>query len=215
MPTEVDRIMLARKKNCPLMAKWSPIKGKHKAVSNRSIFKADVETPIKAYDDAVQSYADAVEDKKQLVDALNTMVTNLGKITVGTELGWGEAVLRKGVTYGRQGVLAAAINHGQLAGKIEPISHHADGTQRCAAIVDFECYVPAPFAGHYEEVLPCGTRVKTGDIVGRLHDFARIDEPGWPVRAQVDGIVVGQAWAARVRQGQFILCVGREQPWPM
>ncbi|MBS0201320.1 MAG: succinylglutamate desuccinylase/aspartoacylase family protein [Planctomycetes bacterium] len=145
---------------------------------------------------------------------LTSEAERLGKITVGTELGWGEAVLRKGVTYGRQGVLAAAIHHGQLAGKIEPIAHHADNTQKCAAIVDFECYVPAPFAGHYEEVLPCGARVKQGDIVGRLHDFARIDETPWPVRAGVDGIVVGQAWAARVRQGQFILCVGREQPWP-
>lgn len=145
---------------------------------------------------------------------LTSEAERLGKITVGTELGWGEAVLRQGVTFGRQGVLAAAIQHRQLAGKIEPIGHHADGTQKCAAIVDFECYVPAPFAGHYEEVLRCGARVKKGDVVGRLHDFARIDEPAWPVCAGVDGIVVGQAWAARVRQGQFILCVGREQPWP-
>jgi len=145
---------------------------------------------------------------------LTSEAERLGKITVGTELGWGEAVLRKGVTYARQGVLAAAIHHEQMTGRIEPIAHHADNTQKCAAIVDFECYVPAPFAGHYEEVLPCGARVKKGDVVGRLHDFARIDEPAWAVRAGVDGIVVGQAWAARVRQGQFILCVGREQSWP-
>lgn len=145
---------------------------------------------------------------------LTSEAERLGKITVGTELGWGEAVLRKGVTYGRQGVLAAAIHHGQLRGEIAPIAHHADGTQKCAAIVDFECYVPAPFEGHYEEVLACGSRVKKGDIVGRLHDFDRIDEPAWPVQAAVDGIVVAQAWASRVRRGQFVLCVGREQPWP-
>jgi predicted deacylase len=144
---------------------------------------------------------------------LTSEAERLGKITVGTELGWGEAVLSQGVRYGRQGVLAAAIHHGQLGGSIEPIDHHAAGTQKCAAIVDFECYVPAPFSGHYEEVLRCGARVKRGDLVGRLHDFARIDEPAWPVEAPVDGIVVGQAWGARVRQGQFICCVGLEQPW--
>ena len=138
-----------------------------------------------------------------------------GKITVGTELGWGEAVLRKGVTYGRQGVLAAAIQHGQLQGKLEPIAHHADGTQKCAAIVDFNCYVPAPFSGHYEEILPCGQKVKKGDLVGRLHDFDRLDEPAYPVCAPVDGFVVAQAWASKVRRGQFILCVGLEQPWPL
>ena len=137
----------------------------------------------------------------------------LGKITVGTELGWGEAVLSEGVRYGRQGVLAAAIRHGQLDGEVEPIGHHASGTQLCAAIVDFDCYVPAPFEGHYEEVLRCGSRVSKGELVGRLHDFDRIDEPAWPVEAPLDGIVVGQAWGARVRRGQFILCVGVEQSW--
>lgn len=142
---------------------------------------------------------------------LTSEAERLGKITVGTELGWGEAVLRKGVAFGRQGVLAAAIRHGQLRGDIQPIGHHLDGTQRCAAIVDAACYVPAAFPGVYEEVLPCGATVKRGDVVGRLHDFARVDEPALPVTAPHDGIVVAQAWAARVRQGQFILCVGQPQ----
>lgn len=144
---------------------------------------------------------------------LTSEAERLGKITVGTELGWGEAVLSEGVKYGRQGVLAAAIRHGQLRGEISPIAHHAAKTQKCAAIVDFNCYVPAPFDGHYEEIQRCGVRVRKGDLVGRLHDFQRIDEPAWPVTAPIDGIVVGQAWGARVRQGQFILCVGEEQPW--
>ncbi|HXT59518.1 MAG TPA: succinylglutamate desuccinylase/aspartoacylase family protein, partial [Pirellulales bacterium] len=52
----------------------------------------------------------------------------LGKITVGTELGWGCAINAEGVRYGRQGVLAAAIHNGQLAGAIEPIAHHKAGT---------------------------------------------------------------------------------------
>jgi predicted deacylase len=140
---------------------------------------------------------------------LTSEAERLGKITVGTELGWGEAVLAEGVRYGIQGVRAAAIHHGQMQGTIEPIAYHADGRQLLASIVDWECYVSAPFPGHYEEVVACGTRVRKGDVVGRLHDFARIDEPGWPVRAGVDGVVVGQAWGARVRQGQHIVCVGQ------
>jgi predicted deacylase len=140
---------------------------------------------------------------------LTSEAERLGKITVGTELGWGEAVLGEGVRYGIQGVRAAAIHQGQMLGGIEPIGHQAAGTQRMASIVDFECYVSAPFPGHYEEVIACGTEVRRGEMVGRLHDFARIDEPGWPVCAGVDGVVVGQAWGARVRQGQHILCVGQ------
>lgn len=142
---------------------------------------------------------------------LTSEAERLGKVTVGTELGWGEAVNSEGVRYGRQGVLAAAIRHGQLRGEIQPIGHHASGSQKCAAIVDFDCYVPAPFDGHYEEVLLCGSRVRRGDLIGRLHDFQRIDEAAWPVLAPKDGLVVGQAWGARVRQGQFIACVGEVQ----
>lgn len=144
---------------------------------------------------------------------LTSEAERLGKIAVGTELGWGEAVLAEGVRSGRHGVLAAAIRHGQLRGEVEPIGFHASREQKRAAIVDSGCYVAAPHDGHYEEVVACGTRVRRGELVGRLHDFQRLDEPAWSVLAPLDGIVVAQAWGARVLQGQFVLCVGVEMPW--
>jgi N2-acetyl-L-2,4-diaminobutanoate deacetylase len=133
----------------------------------------------------------------------------LGKITIGTELGWGAAVSASGVRYGRHGVLAAAIRHGLLRGRIEPIGHHAQGTQRLVEIVDPDCFIPAPFPGLYEPLLDCGTRVERGQTVGLLHDFYRIDEAPAEISAKVEGIVVAQAWGARVAQGQHILVVGR------
>jgi predicted deacylase len=133
----------------------------------------------------------------------------LGKITVGTELGWGRSVQPQGVRYGRHGVLAAAIRHGQLRGTIEPIAHHKAGTQIKAAMVDRECFVVAPFAGHYEPVLECGDRVNRGDVIGLLHDFDHIDHEPWPARAGVDGVVIAQAWVAPVPRGQHIVVVGR------
>ncbi len=134
----------------------------------------------------------------------------LGKITVGTELGWGSAVNPEGVRYGRHGVLAAAIHNGQLQGHIEPIAFHKAGTQRTLEMVDRACFTVAPFDGHYESVLDCGTRVRTGDIVGYLHDFDHIDMAPWPVVAGVDGVVLAQAWVATVPRGQHIVVVGRE-----
>jgi N-alpha-acetyl-L-2,4-diaminobutyrate deacetylase len=139
---------------------------------------------------------------------LTSEAERLGKITVGSELGYGEALRAEGIRCAMHGIRAAAIRQGQLRGTVEPIAHHAAGTQRKAAIVDAECYVPAPFPGHFEEVEPVGTLVRRGQVCGRLHDFARLDEPAWEVRAGVDGLVVGNAYAARVRQGQHILCVG-------
>ena len=67
----------------------------------------------------------------------------------------------------------------------------------------------APFAGHYEPLRECGERVAKGTVIGRLHDFERIDLAPWPVCAGVDGVVIAQAWSAPVLQGQHILCTGR------
>ncbi|MGV3607057.1 MAG: succinylglutamate desuccinylase [Planctomycetaceae bacterium] len=141
---------------------------------------------------------------------LPTEAENLGKITVGTELGWGCAVNPEGVRYGRHGVLAALINNGLLKGKIEPIAYHAAGNQMKLEMVDRACFCPAPFDGHYEPIIECGTRVKTGDIVGYLHDFDHIDMEPFAVRAGVDGVLLAQAWVAPVPRGQHIVVVGRE-----
>lgn len=137
----------------------------------------------------------------------------LGKITVGTELGWGRAVNPEGVRCGRQGVLAAAINHGLLRGKIEKIGAHLAGTQQRVAMVDRACFSVAPFAGHYEPLLECGASVKAGQTVGLLHDFDYTDADPHPVLAGVDGVVIAQAWAAAVPQGQHIVVVGKVQEW--
>ncbi|MSU41177.1 MAG: succinylglutamate desuccinylase [Pedosphaera sp.] len=133
----------------------------------------------------------------------------LGKITIGTELGWGAAVNAQGVRYGRHGVLAAAIHHGQLAGQIAPIDHHADGTQRIVEMVDRDCFVPAPWPGHFEPVVDCGAFVHAGQTVALLHDFHRIDEPPYELKARLEGYVIAQAWQARVEQGQHVVVVAR------
>jgi N-alpha-acetyl-L-2,4-diaminobutyrate deacetylase len=134
----------------------------------------------------------------------------LGKITVGTELGWGRAVSTEGVTYARQGVLAALINNGLLHGQIEPIAHHKAGNQRKLEMVDRDCFIPAPFAGHYEPLLDCGTAVKRGQTVGLLHDFDKFDDEPWPCVAMLEGVVLAQAWAAPVPKGQHIVVVAKE-----
>ena len=147
--------------------------------------------------------------QNQTPGLLPSEAERLGKITVGTELGWGRAVSAAGVRYARQGVMAAAIHHEQLAGNIEPIAHHRDGTQRKVAMVDRDCFVVAPFAGHYEPLLECGSDVRIGETVGLLHDFDHIDQPAWPAKAAVNGIVIAQAWVAPILRGQHIVVVGK------
>ncbi len=138
----------------------------------------------------------------------------LGKVTVGTELGWGAAVNEVGVAYGRQGILGAAVQNGFLDLDLEPIAHHRDGSQRLVDIAAPPCAVYAPWHGWYEPLVACGTNVREGDTLGYVHDFDRIDELPWPARANVDGHVICQAWSARVVAGQQIAMVGIDVPWP-
>ena len=66
------------------------------------------------------------------------------------------------VQYARQGIVGAAIMHGQLAGEVSPAGHHATGDQKLIEAVDRECYVPAPWPGHYEPLVELGATVKEG-----------------------------------------------------
>lgn len=132
----------------------------------------------------------------------------LGKITVGTELGWGRAVQAEGVRYGKHGVLSAAIRHGQLQGKVTRIGHQQAGTQRRLSTVDRDCTTVAPFAGHFEPLVECGATVQRGEAVGFLHDFDHFDSAPCPMTAGVDGVVLAQAWAAPVLRGQHVVVVG-------
>ena len=132
-----------------------------------------------------------------------------GMISLGGEFGWGGALSPVGVRYARHGVIAGAVLAGQMTVGVERIAHHAAGTQRLVEAVDRECYVPAPWPGHYEPLLECGSKVVKGQVVGLLHDFHRIDEDPWQVRAGLDGYLIAAAWRASVQQGQHIAVIAQ------
>lgn len=147
--------------------------------------------------------------QNQTPGLLPSEAERLGKITVGTELGWGRAVNPEGVRYGKQGVRAALINNNLMHGTIEPIAYHKAGTQRKLEMVSRDCFTVAPFAGHYEPLVECGTEVRQGQTFGLLHDFDYPDAEPYPCQASLDGVLLAQAWVAPVARGQHIGVVAR------
>ena len=131
-------------------------------------------------------------------------------ISVGGEFGWGGALSPDGVRHARHGVIAAAVLAGQMNVEVGRIAHHAAGTQRVVEAVVPQCYVAAPWPGHYEPLLETGSQVVMGQVVGLLHDFHRIDEEPWKVRAGLDGYLIATAWRAPVQQGQHIAVVAQD-----
>jgi predicted deacylase len=143
---------------------------------------------------------------------LTSLAESMGKVTVGSELGWGRALQASGVRMGRDGVVAAAIRHGQLEGKL-PVPLHPPEEQIQVDTSAPESSLLAAFEGHFEPTVELGQKVAKGERVGWLHDFNRIDDPPLELRAPHDGYVVCQAWGARVIQGQIITQLGKPVPW--
>jgi predicted deacylase len=144
---------------------------------------------------------------------LTGMAERLGKITVGTESGWGCAVNREGTSMARQGILTACVMHEQLDMPSPKQEHHQGSEQVLTDNSELSCYINARFDGHFEPTVDCGARVSIGQTIGRLHDFNRIDEPASAITAPHDGFVICQAWNARVFRGQVVSVVSIPQPW--
>ena len=144
---------------------------------------------------------------------LTSMAERLGKITIGSEFGWGCAVLQEGVSMARQGILTACIAHEQLQGELPKNQHWAPAEQILVDNSELSCYVPAEFTGHFEPCVPCGDKVSKGQRIGLLHDFDRIDAPAAEISAPHDGYVISQAWNAKVFRGQVVSVVSIPRPW--
>jgi predicted deacylase len=138
---------------------------------------------------------------------------DLGKISVGTELGWGRAVQADGVSMARQGVVTAAIRQEQLLGEIPANRHYSGADQILVDTSHPDSNILAAFEGHFEPLVKLGEKVTKGQRVGWLHDFNRLDEPAMELLAGHDGYILCQAWGAKVIHGQVITQVGRPLEW--
>lgn len=131
----------------------------------------------------------------------------LGKIMIGTELGYGESVDSVGVRRTKHGVRAVAVAERLLAGSVEPIDHQASGTQTYVSFADRRCICIATKSGIFEPVLEIGNKVSAGQILGYLHNFELIDEEPTAIRAQVQGVFFACAIRAPIVQGKHVALV--------
>jgi predicted deacylase len=144
---------------------------------------------------------------------LTSTAERMGKISVGGEFGWGEGVSREGVSMCRQGVLAAAIAHGQLRGEPPKNLHTPAERQQLIDNNERDCYMTARRDGFFEPAADLGVHVKKGDRVAWLHDFDGDLCGAIEMLAPHDGIVSALAWGAKVVQGQSVVVVSRAKEW--
>jgi N-alpha-acetyl-L-2,4-diaminobutyrate deacetylase len=151
--------------------------------------------------------------QNQTPGLLTGLAEDLGKISVGTEMGWGRAVQVDGVSMSKQGVLTAAVRQGQLRGDLPPNRHHPASEQVLVDTSHPTSNLLSVFEGHFEPTVKLGQKVTSGQRVAWLHDFNRLDDPPMELLAPHDGYIICQAWGAKVIQGQVLTQVGKPLEW--
>jgi predicted deacylase len=124
----------------------------------------------------------------------------MGKITIGSELGFGASTDLDGVRWAHHGVLNVMRRYGLLDESPVDLAPPGLDRQRLVSATDIDRYVAAPVSGISEPLVPIGSFVKEGQPVARIHDFERIDEPPTEIRADGDGYVMCRKFRAATEQ---------------
>jgi predicted deacylase len=130
---------------------------------------------------------------------------NLGKITIGTELGHSAGVSQRGVAHAYTGVMNVLRHYGLVPGQFEAIDPARGAPPRLVSAATLDCYIPAPIFGVYEPVAGLGSRVAAGDLLGRMYRFEEVDRVPVPIHAPMPGFLIMHSFRAPTQKGDTML----------
>lgn len=145
---------------------------------------------------------------------LTGCASSLGKVTIGGEFGYCKSVYLPGLRHAFEGILNVLRHNGNLTGRPRRVDPVRKGPPIMIRAASAEEYVPAPFAGIFEPVLDVGEPVAEGQLLGRLHNFERFNQPAFEIRAPHKGYVMMLVFEGPVQQGDWIYVIGEETSAP-
>jgi len=113
-----------------------------------------------------------------------------GKIALGGEFGFGEAVSRKGLLHVFEGVRNVLRHYGMLPGEVIKIDPARASPPRLVEAANLEDYIPCPRTGIWEPAVDLGEEVEPGRVLGRLHDFSDHASAPLELRAHRAGVLL-------------------------
>ncbi|HLJ14160.1 MAG TPA: succinylglutamate desuccinylase/aspartoacylase family protein [Bryobacteraceae bacterium] len=137
-----------------------------------------------------------------------------GKITIGGEFGFGEAVNRKGTRHAYEGIKNVLRHYGILPGDIVRIDPERPAAPRFMNAANLDDYIPAPCAGIWEPAVDLGADIEEGQILGYLHDFADHSSTPLEMRAHRSGVLLMMHFPARTEKGVTLYVIAREVEHP-
>ncbi len=136
----------------------------------------------------------------------------MGKVTIGGEFGHSAGVLHQGVRHAYEGIKNVLRHYGILPGEIARIDPARATPPRLVSAIHLDEYIPAPISGIFEPLMPVGSPVERGQLVGRLYDFERVGDPPLPIHAPRDGYVLMQPFQAPTAKGATMLVIAQDVP---
>lgn len=135
-----------------------------------------------------------------------------GKIAIGGEFGFGEAVNADGVRHAYDGTTNVLRHYGLLDEPVVKIATGRPSPPRVVQAPALEDYVPCPRDGIWEPCVAPGDEVRAGDPIGRLHDFSSHPAQALDLRAHRDGVVIARYFGARCPKGATIVVIATDVP---
>jgi N-alpha-acetyl-L-2,4-diaminobutyrate deacetylase len=141
---------------------------------------------------------------------LTSYAESLGKVTIGSEIGYGASTDLAGVRWAHHGVLNVLRRFGLLDEPVQPLTPPGLDRQRIVSAIDVDRWITAPMRGISEPLVPLGAFVRAGTPVTRMHDFDRWDEPAVELCADQDGYVMCRRFRAATEQGDVVMVIATE-----
>ncbi|MEX2260947.1 MAG: succinylglutamate desuccinylase/aspartoacylase family protein [Bryobacteraceae bacterium] len=133
-----------------------------------------------------------------------------GKITIGSEFGWGESVNRRGTAHAYEGIKNVLRHYCLLDEPVVRIAPERNTPPRFIQAAHLDNYVPCPRDGIWEPLVDPGADVCHGELIGRMHDFSDHSAPPLEVRATRTGVVIMMHFPAVSKKGQTLVAIGEE-----
>jgi predicted deacylase len=134
----------------------------------------------------------------------------MGKITLGSELGYGASTDLDGVRWAHEGTLNVLRHNGVIEGDLVDVTPPGLDRQRVVRNTNINQWITAPVSGISEPLVRLGSYVTKGTPVTAIHDFERWDEPPTVIHADSDGYVINRKFRAATEQGEVVMIVAQE-----
>jgi predicted deacylase len=133
-----------------------------------------------------------------------------GKIALGGEFGYGETVNRMGVAHAYEGVLNLLRRYGLMDGEIRKVESDRPGPPRIVSAPNLEDYVPCPDSGIWEPRVDLGQDVRSGEVIGFLHNFGDPSSEPIEIRAHRTGVLIMMHAPAQCAKGVTLYVIAQD-----